>query len=250
MTVTIKTPEEIKKLRQGGKILAKILKKLGAAAKPGVSTMDLEELSKKLMAEYKVKPSFFGFGEPAFPATICASNNEGIVHCIPNETKLKDGDILGIDCGIWHEGLCTDAAITVGIGKISAEAKQLMEVTKKSLTLAIKQIKPGNTVGDIGYAVQSYVDKFGYGIVRGLVGHGVGYEVHEEPRIPNFGKPNTGEVLKEGMVIAVEPMITLGDYAFDVLENGWDIVTKDRSLAAHFEHTIAVTKRGCEVLTK
>ncbi len=250
MSVTIKTPEEIKKLRQGGKILAKILKKLGAAAKPGVSTMDLELLAKKLMEEYQVKPSFYGFGEPPYPAVICASNNEGIVHCVPNEVKLKAGDILGVDCGIWHEGLCTDAAITVGIGEISEQAKKLLAVTKKSLDLGIKQVKPGNTVGDIGFAVQSYVDKFGYGIVRALVGHGVGYKVHEEPRIPNFGKPHTGEVLKEGMVIAIEPMITLGDYVFDVLANGWDVVTKDKSLAAHFEHTLAVTKRGCEVLTK
>lgn len=230
--------------------MAKIVKALGKAAKPGMTTLELDTLARKLMADYKVQPSFLEFGDPPYPAVLCTSINEGIVHCIPNETVLKEGDIIGIDCGIWHENLCTDMAITVGIGKVSAEAKKLMEVTEKSLNLAIKQIKPGNTLGDIGYAVQSYAESFGYGVVRQLVGHGVGYEVHEEPRIPNYGIKGKGLVLEPGMVIAVEPMITAGSYDIEVSFNGWDIVTKDKSLAAHFEHTIVVTKKGCEVLTK
>ena len=187
---------------------------------------------------------------PLYPVFLCFSNNEGVVHCLPNKEPLKEGDVLGIDCGIWHKGLCTDMAVTVGIGKVSAEAQKLIGVTRKSLELAMAQVKPGNTLGDIGYAVQSYVEKNGFGVVRHLVGHGVGYDVHEDPRIPNFGKKGTGMVLEPGMVLAIEPMVTLGDWNIKILDNGWDIVTADRSLAAHFENTIVVTEKGCEILTR
>ncbi len=230
--------------------MSKIVKAVAKAAQAGVTTLELDQLARKLVDQYKVKPSFLNFGEPAYPAVLCTSINEGIVHCIPNKTVLKAGDIISLDCGIWHQGLCTDMAVTVGVGQVSPEAKKLMAVTEKSLNLAIKQIKPGNTLGDIGQAVQSYAESFGYGVVRQLVGHGVGYQVHEEPRIPNYGQAGTGEVLCPGMVLAIEPMITLGGFEIEVSFNGWDIITKDRSLAAHFEHTVAVTKRGCELLTK
>ena len=247
---TIKTPQEIKVLKEGGKILARIIKELAQAAQVGVSTLDLENLAQKLIKKAGVKPSFQGFGSPPFPAAICASNNEAIVHGIPNKEKLKDGDLLGIDMGIWHKGLCTDMAVTVGIGEISKESKKLLEATKKSLQLAISQVAPGKTLGDLGFAVQSYAESRGFGVVRELVGHGVGYEVHEPPQVPNFGKPGQGLVLEAGMVLAIEPMLTMGDYRIEVMDNSWDIVTKDRSLAAHFEHTIAVTKKGVEILTE
>ena len=247
---TIKTKEEIDKLREGGSILAAIVYRLAEEARPGLTTWDLEKLAEQLMEEYQVKPSFKGFGDPPYPAILCVSNNEGVVHCLPNKEPLKEGDVLGIDCGIWHKGLCTDMAVTVGIGKVSAEAQKLIGVTRKSLELAMAQVKPGNTLGDIGYAVQSYVEKNGFGVVRHLVGHGVGYDVHEDPRIPNFGKKGTGMVLEPGMVLAIEPMVTLGDWNIKILDNGWDIVTADRSLAAHFENTIVVTEKGCEILTR
>ncbi|MCX6785306.1 MAG: type I methionyl aminopeptidase [Candidatus Komeilibacteria bacterium] len=248
--ITIKTSAEIKKLRAGGKILAKIIKQLGRAAKAGTTTLELDSLARKLILDYGATPSFENFGEPPYPAVLCASNNEGIVHCIPDNEKLKEGDILGLDLGIWYQGLCTDMAITVPVGKVSAAAKKLLKVTQKSLELAIQQVKPDKTIGDIGYAVQTYVEQNGFGVVRRLVGHGVGYGVHEEPRIPNFGKPGQGQVLKEGMVIAIEPMVTAGHFEIEVLANNWNIVTADRSLAAHFEHTVAVTKNGCEILTR
>jgi len=247
---TIKTKEEIDKLREGGSILAAIVYRLAEEARPGLTTWDLEKLAEQLVEEYKVKPSFKGFGDPPYPAILCVSNNEGIVHCLPNKEPLKAGDVLGIDCGIWHKGLCTDMAVTVGIGRVSKEAQKLIEVTKKSLNLGLKKVKPGNTLGDIGYAVQTYVEENKMGVVRHLVGHGVGYKVHEEPHIPNFGKKRTGMVLEPGMVLAIEPMVTLGDWNIEVLDNDWDIVTADRSLAAHFEHTVAVTEKGCEILTR
>lgn len=246
----IKTQEEIAKLREGGRFLAMIVNRLAESVKPGLTSMDLENLAEEMMKEFKVKPSFKNFGEPPYPAILCVSNNEGVVHCVPNNQPFKEGDVLGIDCGLWHQGLCTDMAVTVGIGKISSEAEKLISLTKKSLALALEQVKPGNTLGDIGHAVQSFAEKNKLGVVRELVGHGVGYHVHEEPRIPNFGNKGQGLKLEQGMVLAIEPMLTLGDWHIKVLTNGWDIVTKDKSLAAHFEHTVAVTENGCEILTR
>lgn len=250
MSITIKTPEDIKKLRTGGKILARILKQVAKAAKVGVKAIELDELARKLIKEAGAQPSFEGFGQPPYPAVLCVSINEGLVHCVPGGQVLQDGDVVGLDLGIWHQGLCTDIAVTVGIGKISKGAKKLIKVTKKALDIAISQVRPENTLGDIGYAVQSYVEKNGFSVIRKLVGHGVGYQVHEPPQIPNFGLPGQGAVLKEGMVLALEPMVAVGHYDIEVLDNKWDTVTKDRSLSAHFEHTVVVTKNGCEILTK
>lgn len=230
--------------------MSKIVKQLGAAARVGTTTLELDDLARKLIKDFQATPSFEGFGEPPYPAVLCASNNEGVVHCIPDNEKLKDGDVLGIDLGIWYFGLCTDMAITVSVGKASILAKKLIKVTKKSLALAIAQVHPGKTIGDIGSAVQTYVEQNGFNVVRQLVGHGVGYTVHEEPKIPNFGQAGQGEILKEGMVLAIEPMVTAGHFEIEALKNNWNIVTADRSLSAHFEHTVAVTKSGCEVLTK
>lgn len=248
--ITIKTPEDIVKLREGGHILAMILEKVCQAAGPGITTKKLDDLARKLIKDYGVEASFLEFGEPPYPATLCTSVNEEVVHCIPRNRILKKGDIIGLDCGIWHKKLCTDMAITVAIGKISATAKKLIDVTKESLNLAIKQIKEGATLGDIGYAVQSHAEKNGFSVVRKLVGHGVGYRVHEPPKIPNFGQPGTGNVLKAGMVLAIEPMVNVGHHDILVKDNGWDIYTKDGGLSAHFEHTVVVTKNGCEILTK
>lgn len=248
--VTIKTPEEIKKLAAGGRILARILKKLCAAAKPGVKTIELDLLARKLIAEYNVKASFLEFGEPPYPAVLCSSVNCEVVHCIPRDRLINDGDIIGLDIGIWHQGLCTDMSRTVMVGRVSQEAKRLVKVTQKSLEIAKKQIKPGKTIGDLGWAVQQFVEKNGFSVVRKLVGHGVGYQVHEPPAIPNFGRPGEGEVFKEGMVLAIEPMVNLGGHDIKVLDGGWDIVTSDGSLSAHFEDTVVVTKYGCQTLTK
>lgn len=247
--ITIKNSEEIEKLRQGGKILAQILKKVLAKVSPGVTTKKLDELARELMKEYHVEPSFLGFGQPPYPAVLCTSINEELVHCIPSDREIKEGDIVSLDLGIWHKGLCTDMARTVAVGKIPKETKKLIKVTRKALEIAKDQIKPGKTIGDLGWAVQTYVEKHGFSVVRKLVGHGVGYKVHESPRIPNFGHPGEGEKFIEGMVLALEPMVNMGNYEIDVAANQWNIFTKDGSLSAHFEDTIVVTKRGCNTLT-
>jgi len=247
--VTIKTEDEIAKLKEGGKILSKIMSELVKSVKPGMQTKELDSLARQLMKEYKVEASFLEYGEPPYPAVLCSSVNEEIVHCIPRDKEIKEGDIIGLDLGIWHKGLCTDMARTVIVGKVSKEAKKLVKVTKKALEVAKSKVKPGNTVGDLGYAVQNYVEKNGFSVVRKLVGHGVGYEVHEAPRIPNFGNKGEGAEFKEGMVVALEPMVNIGNHEIKIAENGWDIITADGSLSAHFEDTIVVTKNGCEVLT-
>jgi methionyl aminopeptidase len=248
--ITIKTPAEIEKLRAGGKILHRILKQVAAAVRPGITKLELDELARKLIAAAGAKPSFEGFGTPPYPAALCVSVNDVLVHGIPDEQEIKEGDLVGLDLGIWHQDLCTDHALTVGVGKISKQAKKLLKVTQKSLAIGLKQIKPGKTLGDFGQAVQQYVESQGFSVIRKLVGHGVGYGVHEEPRIPNFGRAGMGEVLEEGMVLALEPMVSVGSPEIIVLANEWDIAMKDKSLSAHFEHTIAVTKKGCEILTK
>jgi len=253
--ITIKTKEEIEILVKGGKILAGILKKVGEAAQVGVTTEELDEMAEKLILEAGGIPSFKGYGEPdPFPATLCTSVNEAIVHSIPSEYKLKDGDIIGLDIGMqWpaKDGLFTDHAITVAVGNVSEENLKLMEVTKGCLNKVISVLKPGMYVNDIGRIIEKYVSERGdYGIVRDLVGHGVGHEVHEEPKIVNFAVKEKGAEIKEGMVFAIEPMITLGAYEIEVDVNGWDIITKDRSISAHFEHTIAITEKGCKVITE
>jgi len=250
LNVTIKTPEEIEKLREGGRILALILKKLCQAVRPKLKTQELDDLARKLIREYGAQASFLEFGQPPYPAVLCVSVNEEVVHCIPRDKVIVEGDVIGLDIGIWHKGLCTDMSRTVMVGKVSKEAEKLVKVTKTALEIAKRQVKDGNHIGDLGYAVQKYVEENGFSVVRKLVGHGVGYQVHEPPQIPNFGKRGEGELLKEGMVIAIEPMVNVGSYDIKVLDNGWDIVTRDGSLSAHFEDTVVVTKHGCETLTR
>lgn len=266
MSVTVKTKEEIGILREGGKRLAEILAAVAKAAKPGVSTLDLDRLSESLIFKSGGQPSFKGYRgrseKKPFPAVLCTSLNDELVHGIPKqENILQEGDILGLDLGMqWpdrqkskiknQKGLYTDMAVTIGIGKISEEAEFLLRVTKEALEIGVGVIRSGIRIGDIGHAVQKHLAKNKLGIIRDLAGHGVGYAVHEEPLIPNFGQPGTGLEIKEGMVLAIEPMATLGNWKIKPASDGWTFKTVDGSLAAHFEHTVVVTENGVEVLTK
>lgn len=248
MSELIKTKEEIEEMRKGGRIAASILNKLKESAKPGVTTLELDYLAERLISEANVRASFKGFG--GYPAHICTSINEEVVHGIPSKLILKEGDILGIDLGILCNGFHTDTALTCAIGKINPDAQKLIEVTKKSLDKAISIIRPGIRLGDIGNLIQSTVEKEGFSVVRDLVGHGIGKDLQEKPSIPNYGKKSEGLILKEGMTLAIEPMVNTGDFKVKVLDDGWTVVTLDKSLSAHFEHTIVVTKTGAEILTK
>jgi methionyl aminopeptidase len=253
--IKLKSKEEIKILKEGGKRHAEILKLVAAEAKPGVSTKSLNDLAHKLVLEGGDKAAFLGYTPEGvsypYPASLCVSVNDEIVHGIPNKKVfLQEGDIVSLDLGLIHKGLITDGAITVPVGKISKEAKELIKVTKKALELAVAAAQPGNRVGDIGHAVESYIKPLGYGIVKILSGHGVGYSVHEDPYVPNFGRAGTGERLVPGMVIAIEPMINLGTSEVFVTEDEYTYITQDGKLSAHFEHTVAITEKGPIVLTK
>jgi len=246
--VTIKTPKEISIMTEGGKILAEVLKKIEKITKPGITTLELDRAAEALVLKMRAKPAFKGYEN--FPYSLCTSVNDVIVHGFPSNYKLKNGDIVGLDLGVLYKGYNTDMAVTVGVGDISFEVKRLLMVTKKALKLGIKKAKPGNTTGDIGNTIQRYVEGQGYGVVRDLCGHGIGKQVHEDPKIPNYGQRHKGLELKEGMVICIEPMVAIGDYHLKKSEDGYGFSTKDGSLAAHFEHTIAITKDGCRILTE
>lgn len=247
--IRLKTPEEIEILAQGGQILSTILGLLAEKIQPGITTKEVDELARKLFQEYEVEPSFLNYGQPAYPASICISLNDTVVHGIPSYRVIKAGDIVGLDAGIWYKKLCTDMAITVGVGQISVEAKKLIKVTKHCLELGLAEIVPGKRLGDVGAAIAEYAEKNGFSVVRDLTGHGVGYAVHEAPAIPNFGVRGSGVILEANMVLAIEPMINTGHWSVKVLANDWDIVTEDGSLSGHFEQTIAVTKTGYKILT-
>ncbi len=261
--IIIKTEKEIDIMRQGGKILAQIMKKLAREVKPGITTGHLEQMACSLIKEAGGRPSFKGFKSmletKAYPTALCTSINDEIVHApaIPSR-KLKSGDIIGIDLGMEYpygqklRGYYTDMALTVPVGKTGKQARQLVKVTKKSLELAIKIVKPGNSLNDIGSSVQTIAEAEGFSVVRDLVGHGVGTAVHEDPQVPNYkitGKDLENIILKPGMTLAIEPMINVGSCEINNLSDGFTIATADGSLSAHFEHTVAVTKDGCEILT-
>ena len=265
MAVTIKSKEEIETLREGGRRLAGILQKVIEAAKPGVSAWKLDQLAEELILSSGGEPAFKGHRDKdtqkPYPHTLCISINDEVVHTIFNKsTILKEGDAVGLDIGMkwpasvktWagNGGLFTDHAITIGIGKISSEAGRLIRTTKEALEVGIAAVRPGAHVGDVSHAIQQHLENNKLGIVKNLAGHGVGYEVHEEPLIPNYGKPGTGPELKEGMVVALEPITTLGSPEVALQPDGWTFKTKDGSLAAHFEHTIVVTESGAEILTE
>lgn len=246
--IIIKKPTEIAVLEEGGKILASIMKKLEEAVEPGVKQSDLDKLANQLARKSKARPSFLGY--KGFPAGLCVSVNDELVHSPPTDQSLQEGDIVSLDYGIWYEGYCTDMARTFGVGRITKKAAKLISVTKKALDLGIAQIKSGNHLGDISAAIQNYVESKGFSVVRELVGHGVGKKVHEPPQIPNFGQPGSGPELKEGMVLAIEPMVNLGTWKVKLLSDKWTFATADGSLSAHFEDTVAVTKNGYKILTR
>lgn len=250
----IKSTRELEILRDGGGKLAGILELLIKEVRPGLKAIELDRLAEKLMREAGGEPSFKGYrpsgASGPYPASLCVSINDEVVHGIPSDRKLKDGDLIGLDIGMKYEGLFTDMAETIGIGEIGENDKKLMKVTKEALDLAISIVKPGIKTGDIGEAIQKFVEAEGFGVVRELVGHGVGYKIHEDPEIPNWGKAGTGPELKENMVIAIEPMVTAGGYAIYLASDGWTWKTKDGFRAAHFEHTMVVKKDGCDILTK
>ncbi len=242
-----KSPAEIELIAQAGCVLRGCLDMLVEAAQPGVSTRELDRKAEEFIRSRGGVPTFKGYR--GYPASICASPNDMVVHGIPGPTILKNGDILGIDVGVTLRDYVADAALSIGIGEVTPESQALMDATKRSLELAIEQCVVGNRVGDISHAVQSYVEALGYSVVRALVGHGVGREMHEDPQVPNFGPPGQGPRLLEGMVLAIEPMVNMGGPEVEVGPDNWAVFTKDGSLSAHFEHTVAITADGPRVLT-
>ncbi|HVY67445.1 MAG TPA: type I methionyl aminopeptidase [Patescibacteria group bacterium] len=247
----VKTEEEIALIAEGGKLLHGILLQAAALVKPGVSTAALNDFAEQAITDIGGRPSFKGYGPKhnPYPAGLCTSVNDEVVHGIPSGRTLKDGDIIGLDIGMEYRGLYTDHAITVGVGRVSDIAGRLMDATQKSLAAALKIVRPGARIGDIGWTIQSTAEAAGFSVVRDLVGHGVGYAVHEDPSVPCYGKRGTGALLREGMVLAIEPMLCQHDYYLTVDNDGWTIRTADGGLSAHFEHTVAVTKHGVRILT-
>jgi len=246
MTV-IKSPEEVAIMRQAGKIVASTLKKLAEEIKPGIKTSHLDEVAVDELKKYRAKASFKGYR--GFPASLCVSVNDEIVHGIPGERELNNGDIVSLDFGAIVNGFHGDGAITVGVGKISPKAQELVAVTEAALMVGIKEARNGAHLGDISAAIQDYAESRGFSVVREYSGHGVGRDLHEDPLVPNFGLAGEGPVLRKGMTLAVEPMVTVGDWMTRVASNKWTVLTADGSLAAHFEHTIAISEDEAEILT-
>jgi len=246
----IRTEQDRVNLREGGRRLAEILRRTAEKAAPGVTLKELDIFAREIIAEYGDKPSFTGYGTPPFPGALCLSVNDGIVHGIPNEYELIAGDVLKIDAGIWHEGLCTDSAITIAIGTVSKEEQQLIWATKEALEAQVAVAVAGNTIGDLGYAAEQVAKKYGYGYPKELGGHGVGLAVHEAPFIANYGRAGSGEVLRADDVIALEPMFMSGHGKIILANDGWLYETADGSQSAHFEHTVIVGEKEAEIVTK
>ena len=249
MAIMIKTPQEIEKMRRSGQVVREILEHVRKFVKPGATTQDLEVAAVQKMDELGAKPAFKGYR--GYPCVLCTSVNEEVVHGIPSaERVLRDGDIVSIDTGVIIDGFYGDSAITVAVGeKVNPKTKKLLEVTQASLASGIEAIRPGATLGDVGAAVQEVVEASGFSVVREFVGHGIGTRLHEDPQVPNYGRRGQGQKLREGMVIAIEPMVNAGKPEVQVLSDGWTAVTQDGSLSAHFEHTVAVTDEGAVILT-
>ena len=244
-----KSPQEIARMREAGQVLVAAMWLCREMAKPGVSTLEIDQEVEALIRKAGARPAFKGYR--GFPATICASINDEVVHGIPAaHRRLKEGDIVGLDLGAIVEGYYADAAITLPVGEVTPDVQRLLDVTRESLERAIVESRSGNRLGDVSAAVQRHVEAAGFGVVRAFVGHGIGRELHEDPQIPNFGEPGTGPVLKPGMVLAIEPMVTMGHWGVRVLADRWTAVTEDGSLTAHFEHTVAITESGPDVLTR
>jgi methionyl aminopeptidase len=242
-----KSKAEIAKMHYAGQIVARVLRRLSSMVEPGITTRELDYEAERMIREAGAVPTFKGYH--GYPASICASVNDEVVHGIPGNRKLREGDIIGIDCGATYMGYVGDSAVTVPVGKVSDEVKRLMEVTRESLQQAIEKCRVGNRLGDVCNAVQAYVEPQGYSVVRNYCGHGIGRAMHEEPQVPNYGRAGTGPVLREGWVLAIEPMINLGRHDVKVLADGWTVITLDGRPSAHFEHTVAITADGPHVLT-
>jgi len=247
--ILLKSSRELERMRKAGRILAEVKDRLRALVRPGISTRDIDVDVEAFIISRKARSAFKGYR--GFPATVCTSINEEVVHGIPSsKRKLKEGDIIGLDLGCIVDGYYADCAITLPVGPIAPRVQELLDVTRESLDKAIVQCRAGNRLGDISHAVQSHCESHGFAVVRAFVGHGIGKQLHEEPQVPNFGEPGRGALLKPGMVLAIEPMITMGSWEVRVLEDHWTAVTADGSLAAHFEDTIAITEEGPDVLTR
>ena len=245
--IPLKSEADLMMLKKSGDIAGRVLKELREFIRPGITTAEVDKLAQELVAKEKVLAAFKGY--KGFPANICISINEEIVHGIPGARVIKEGDIVSLDLGINYEGYFSDTAVTQAIGQVSSRVKKLIAVTRTALSEGIKQAKAENHLSDISAAIQNYVEKNGFSVVRQFVGHGIGRALHEEPEIPNFGLKNQGPVLKNGMVFAIEPMVNMGSWECEILENGWTAVTSDRLPSAHFEHTIAITQKGPQILT-
>ena len=250
--IALKSPREIGIMRRANVIVAEVLEELKQRVAPGVTTLELDAVAEDLTLKRKAIPAFKGYSVAGriFPRCLCVSINEEIVHGIPSNRALLEGDIVGLDYGVIYEGFYGDSAVTVGVGKVSEEAKRLMEVTEQALYKGIDQLHAGKRLGDLGFAVQQAAESAGYSVVRAFVGHGIGKKLHEEPPVPNYGEPDRGVRLREGMVLAIEPMVNAGGYEVEIKEDGWTAITRDGSLAAHFEHSVAVTQNGPFILSK
>ncbi len=248
--IYIKTPAEIEIMRQAGRINAEVLATLKALLKPGITTAELNEVAEEILHKHGCYSPFKGYGQPPFPASITVSINQELVHGIPSpKRKVRQGDIVSIDCGTVYRGYVADSAITVGVGEISPLARRLLEVTEGALYAGIEKMRPGNRTGDVSAAIQQFVERHGFYVTREYTGHGVGRQMHEGPQVPNYGVPGQGWLLRPGMVIALEPMVLVGTDKTRVLKDGWTVVSADGSLTAHFEHTVAVTEEGPLILT-
>jgi methionyl aminopeptidase len=245
--IICRSPAEIEKIRRAGRIVAEVLRDLTEMAQPGVTTRELDRYAEAKIRAAGAVPTFKGYR--GYPASICTSVNEEVVHGIPSHRRLRSGDILGIDCGATLDGYVGDAAVTIPIGEVSDELHRLIRVAEEALYRAIAQARVGKRLHDISYAVQSYAEAHGYSVVRDFCGHGVGRQMHEDPQVPNFGTPGTGPKLRAGMVLAIEPMLTMGTHDVDIAGDGWTVLTRDRRPSAHFEHTIAITENGPLILT-
>lgn len=246
--IILKSRQEIEKMRVSGRAAAEVLEELKASVRAGIKTKELDKLAAELTRKKKAEPAFFGYH--GYPAHVCVSINEEVVHGIPGERVIQNGDIVSLDFGLFIDGYCGDAAVTVPVGEVTPEKRRLLETTEKSLYAGIEQARPENRLFDISHAVQMIVEANGFSVVRDFVGHGIGRAMHEDPQVPNFGPAHRGPKLKPGMVLAIEPMVNMGGYEVRVLEDKWTVVTQDRLPSAHFEHTVAILDTGPEILTK
>lgn len=250
--VFLKTEDEIEALRQSNLLVGKTLAEVAKLIKPGVTTMQLDRVAEEFIRDNGAIPTFKGFPNPnglPFPSTLCTSVNDQVVHGIPNEIPLQEGDIVSVDCGVLLNGYCGDSAYTFCVGDVSDEVLKLLRVTKEALYLGIENAVHGKRLGDIGFAIQQYCEANGYGIVREFVGHGIGRDMHEDPQVPNYGKRGSGSLMKRGLCIAIEPMITLGSRQIYMENDGWTVRTRDRKCAAHFEHTVAINRGRADILS-